>query len=189
MSLVRRVLVGVGCSFLCGQLYAQSPNLRVAGKAELRSSSSGQVTDGTLLYNSPGSTADAILKDMASRASVIFAGTVTAVKRGAEEDLRGNAATSMVEIDFAVDRAVRGSTPGSMYVMREWAGLWRDSPRFVVGQRLLMLLHAAGPAGLTSPVDGLDGAIPIRATTSTAGSSPSTPTTVQADGAPPGRPR
>jgi hypothetical protein len=31
-----------------------------------------------------------------------------------------------------------------------------------VGQRYLMLLHAPGVAGLSSPVGGMDGAIPIR---------------------------
>jgi hypothetical protein len=40
-----------------------------------------------------------------------------------------------------------------------WSG---DANRYQVGQRLLMMLHAPGASGLSSPVDGLDGAIPIR---------------------------
>jgi hypothetical protein len=47
--------------------------------------------------------------------------------------------------------------------MREWAGLWPgDNQRYRVGQRLLMLLYAPSPAGMSSPIGGLDGAIPIR---------------------------
>jgi hypothetical protein len=47
--------------------------------------------------------------------------------------------------------------------LREWSGLWvADNQRYRVGQRLLMLLHAPGAAGMSSPVGGLDGAIPIR---------------------------
>ena len=42
-------------------------------------------------------------------------------------------------------------------------GLWAgDNQRYRVGQRLLMLLHAPSAAGMSSPVGGLDGAIPIR---------------------------
>jgi hypothetical protein len=67
----------------------------------------------------------------------------------------------LVEITFSVDDAVRGVRGGS-YTLREWAGLWPggDEP-FRVGQRYLMLLHSPGAAGLSSPVGGMDGAIPI----------------------------
>jgi hypothetical protein len=75
-----------------------------------------------------------------------------------------NGATGVVEIEFAVEDAVRGVS-GSAYTLREWAGLWPvgDEP-FRVGQRYLMLLHSPGAAGLSSPVGGMDGAIPIRGT-------------------------
>jgi hypothetical protein len=56
---------------------------------------------------------------------------------------------------------VRGVAAGQVYVVRAGAGLWRDAPRFQVGQRRLMLLHAQAPGGMSSPVDGLDGAIPV----------------------------
>ncbi len=49
------------------------------------------------------------------------------------------------------------------YILREWAGLWAaGSQRYRVGQRLLMMLHAPSMGGMSSPVGGLDGAIPIR---------------------------
>lgn len=93
------------------------------------------------------------LRAMSVQADVIFAGQVTAVRRGT--------ASEVVEIDFAVEDAVRG-VRGGVYTLREWAGLWRDSDPFRPGERYLMLLHAPGRAGLSSPVGGGDGAIPIR---------------------------
>jgi len=95
------------------------------------------------------------LHGMVRLAPVIFAGQVVAV-RAADNAPRGT-----VEIEFAVEDAVRGVS-GSRYVLREWAGLWvaGEAP-FRVGQRYLMLLHAPGAAGLSSPVDGPDGAIPV----------------------------
>ena len=97
------------------------------------------------------------LHQMADKAGVIFIGQVIKVRRRDS----GNAAAGVVEITFEVDQAVRGCTVGS-YVLREWAGLWEgDDQRYRTGQRLLMLLHAPGASGMSSPVDGMDGAIPI----------------------------
>jgi hypothetical protein len=98
------------------------------------------------------------LHQMSDRAAVVFAGQVIAVRRPAA----GASASGVVEIEFRVDQAVRGVT-GSNYVLREWSGLWPgDRQRYHVGQRLLMLLQAPGSSGLSSPVGGMDGAIPIR---------------------------
>ena len=56
---------------------------------------------------------------------------------------------------------MRGCSTGT-YVLREWAGLWAaNETRYRVGQRRLMLLHAPGAGGMSSPVDGLDGALPV----------------------------
>jgi hypothetical protein len=95
---------------------------------------------------------------MEQMAGVIFAGQVIAVRRQVGND----GAAGVVQIEFAVDDAVCGASGGS-YTLREWAGLWPagDEP-FRVGQRFLMLLHAPSAAGLSSPVGGMDGAIPIR---------------------------
>lgn len=110
----------------------------------------------------PQPTADA-LHAMSRLAGVIFAGQVIAVRR--HDALNG--ATGVVEIDFAVDEAIRGVSGGA-YTLREWAGLWPAGEEpFRAGQRYLMLLHAPGPAGLSSPVGGSDGAIPIRGADST----------------------
>ena len=97
-----------------------------------------------------------VLRSMAKRAGVIFAGTVIAVDR---EDGAG-----FVEVRFRVDRVVRGPLQGSTYVLREWAGLWSGEPeRYRTGARLLMLLTGRGRSGMSAPVDGMAGAIPVTA--------------------------
>jgi hypothetical protein len=103
----------------------------------------------------PGS--EDALHAMTRMAAVIFAGRVIAIRRHQGVD----GATGIVEIDFAVDDAIRGVCAGA-YPLREWAGLWPAGYEpFAVGQQYLMLLHAPGAAGLSSPVGGSDGAIPI----------------------------
>jgi hypothetical protein len=99
----------------------------------------------------------AALHDMTRLAGVIFAGCVISLRRRA--GVAGAAGT--VEIEFAVENAIRG-VAGSSYTLREWAGLWAagDEP-FRVGQRYLVLLHAPGASGSSSPIGGADGAIPI----------------------------
>jgi hypothetical protein len=100
-----------------------------------------------------------VLHQMSDRADVIFMGQVLTVRlpEGA------GPASGIVEIEFRVDQAIRGCKSGQPYVLREWGGLWTGSSgRYRVGQRLLMLLHAPSRGGMSSPVGGLDGAIPIR---------------------------
>ncbi len=95
-----------------------------------------------------------VLHQLSDKAEVIFAGQVLAIRRP-----NGG----VVEVEFRVDQAIRGCTAGTPYILHEWAGLWAgDNQRYRVGQRLLMLLHAPSAAGMSSPVGGLDGAIPIR---------------------------
>ena len=105
----------------------------------------------------PQSVEDALHR-MSDRAAVVFVGQVTAVRR-----VDGGAAgPGVVEVSFHVDQAVRGCAAGGTYVLREWAGLWAaNAARFRVGQRRLMMLHAPGAGGMSSPVGGMDGAIPV----------------------------
>jgi len=99
-----------------------------------------------------------VLHQMSNRADVIFVGQVVAI-RPHDGDGMGS---GFVEVDFEVDQAIRGCAGGA-YALREWAGLWSgEANRYRVGQRLLMMLHAPGASGLSSPVGGLDGAIPIQ---------------------------
>jgi hypothetical protein len=95
-----------------------------------------------------------ILHQLSDKADVVFAGQVLAIRRPND---------GVVEVEFRVDQAIRGCTAGTPYVVREWAGLWAgDDQRYRVGQRLLMLLHGPSAIGMSSPIGGLDGAIPIR---------------------------
>ena len=110
----------------------------------------------------PAQTVEDALHQMSDSAGVIFIGEVTAIRsvNGA------NGASGIVEVDFRVDQAVRNCTSNSTYTLREWAGLWAaGDQRYRTGQRLLMLLHAPGPSGISSPVGGMAGAIPVRAST------------------------
>jgi hypothetical protein len=96
-----------------------------------------------------------VLHQLSDKADVVFAGQVVAIRRPND--------TSWVEVEFRVDQAIRGCSVGTPYVLREWAGLWTaGNQRYRVGQRLLMLLHAPSASGMSSPVGGLDGAMPIR---------------------------
>lgn len=99
------------------------------------------------------------LHQMSDQAGVVFVGEVVAIRHRAGE----NGASGVVEIDFRVDQAIRGCTAGGIYTLREWSGLWSGGDqRYRIGQRRLMLLHTPGAAGMSSPVGGMDGAIPIR---------------------------
>jgi hypothetical protein len=115
----------------------------------------------------PPQTVEDALHEMSDAAGVIFAGQVMSVKV-----VQGSmGAPGVVEVRFRVDQAVRGCSAGGTYVLKEWQGLWEGgNARYRVGQRLLMLLRAPGAAGLSSPVGGMDGAIPIRGVESQIGS-------------------
>jgi hypothetical protein len=121
---------------------------------------------------SPPSDIGAALSAMSAQAAVIFAGEVQSVKRtGATSTTLGGSA-GIVEIQFQVENAVKGVVAGSTYTMREWAGLWNGISTanglgggglecFHVGERALYFLRAPGPGGLSSPVDGMDGVLPL----------------------------
>jgi hypothetical protein len=103
------------------------------------------------------------LHQMSDLAGVIFVGEVTAVRHPNADP----GSSGFVEVDFRIDQAVRGCTTGSTYTLREWAGLWQGGDeRYRPGHRLLMLLHSPNAAGISSPVAGMDGAIPLRAAAS-----------------------
>lgn len=111
----------------------------------------------------PPQTIEEALHQMSDLASIIFVGEVTAIRERPGQQ----GASGIIEIDFHIDQAVRGCTAGSTYTLREWPGLWEaGDQRYRIGQRLLMMLHAPGAAGISSPVDGMNGAIPVVPATS-----------------------
>lgn len=124
---------------------------------------------------SPGDAA--ALRAIAAQAGIIFAGQVLSVDWPKRQDKPallpavGTAAYgqpgsgAVVTVRFRVDAALRGCADGDVFTLREWAGLWSaQAPRYLPGARLLMLLPPAGPAGLSAPVGGTDGAIPLTGT-------------------------
>jgi len=99
----------------------------------------------------PVTTEDA-LHEMLAQAGVVFTGQVTAIRHTG----------SILEVDFAIDEAILGVTSSTTYTLHEWTGpAPAASHQFEIGRRYLMFLHARGPGGLSSPVGGPDGAIPI----------------------------
>jgi hypothetical protein len=99
----------------------------------------------------PPDTVGNALRSLASRSGVAFVGQVQSIKP------KGG----VVEIVFCVDQAILGSAASS-YTLREWSGLWPPGQhRYAVGQRVLIFLHQPGAAGLSTPVDGMTGIIPI----------------------------
>ena len=99
----------------------------------------------------PDKSIEAALQSLHMRAAVAFRGEVLAVQR----------VGGVVEVQFRVDEWLKGGA-GSAYLLREWAGLWAAGERrYRVGQRVVLFLHAAGASGMASPVDGLDGVLPM----------------------------
>lgn len=106
----------------------------------------------TLATSPTTQTVEDVLHHLSDRAGVIFIGQVLATRQSA----------GVAEIDFRVDTPILGCTPGP-YTLREWAGLWTtNGNRYRVGQRLLMFLYPPGRSGMSSPVEGLHGAVPVR---------------------------
>jgi hypothetical protein len=99
----------------------------------------------------PAESVGAELRGLASRAGVVFVGQVQKIEP------KGG----VVEITFTVQQPVLGVVGGS-YVMREWAGRWTGgTQRYWVGERAMFFLHAPSAAGLSSPVEGMMGVVPV----------------------------
>ena len=147
---------------LCAaSLAAQSSEMSRAEAAGI-----GEPAGLSLASQSVPTAADAVITDMARVAGVIFAGWVTAIRRPAGAARPNeNAAEGFVEVDFRVEEAVRGPASNSTFTLREWSGLWSASggnERYRIGQHLLVFLYEPDIYGLSSPVHGRDGAVPLR---------------------------
>lgn len=89
--------------------------------------------------------------NLADRAATIFVGQIVGIHREA----------GTVEVRFRVEQTVRGAT-GPTVVLREWGGNWAPGQvRYVVGMRVLAFLHGRSAAGLSSPVHGAEGLVPV----------------------------
>jgi hypothetical protein len=102
------------------------------------------------------------LRHLSAHAGTAFLGTVQTI------ELPTPAQPGVVTITFQVITPVLGS-PGSVFTVHEWAGLWTlGRQRYTLGQRALFFFHPPNDAGLSSPVDGMEGIIPLIPTTADA---------------------
>lgn len=102
---------------------------------------------------------EAVLHRMSDNAAIIFVGQVIAIRPHVEQ----GSSSGYVEVEFQINRPIRGCNSGT-YILREWSGLWQgNANRYRVGQHLLMFLHTPSPSEMTSPVDDMNGAVPLRA--------------------------
>ena len=92
-----------------------------------------------------------VMRSLTARAGVIFVGEV--------EKIRPTG--GVMEIIFGIQQRVVGDL-GDTYILREWAGRWAAGQQhYRVGQRAMIFLNAPNAAGLSSPVDGMAGVIPL----------------------------
>jgi hypothetical protein len=142
-----------GCVLLVGLGVGSAKAQLAVGRAAGGPLPEGVQADGVVM---PDASVGSALVNLASRASVVFVGQVEKIER------KGG----LVEVRFAVEQPVMGEV-GSTYTLREWSGLWTGGrQRYFVGQRAMVFLHAPGTSaggseGLSSPVDGMDGVVPV----------------------------
>jgi hypothetical protein len=127
----------VGLFFVCGSAVLHA-------RAQAQSSAVGYAP--TLEHS-----VDEALQDLMTRAGVAFVGTVTKIERQG----------GVVAVTWNVEQALSGQ-PGRFYVQREWAGLWPAGlQRYRVGEHAMVFLHAPSAAGLSLPIDGMEGVVPV----------------------------
>ena len=99
-------------------------------------------------------TQEAVLRTLFDNAGTIFTGEVTAIRQAPY--------SSIIEVDFHVEDAIRG-VQNSTYTLHQWIThpLFLDAP-YQLGERNLLFLHALTPSGLSSPVGGQIGKIPLQ---------------------------
>ena len=98
------------------------------------------------------------LQRIASGAGTIFSGRVVSV---VPASVAHPERVATVTVTFKVENAVRAVKAGQIYSFREWAGLWSAGERYRVGQHLMLFLYPPGRLGLTSPVGGRSGVLPV----------------------------
>jgi hypothetical protein len=92
-----------------------------------------------------------VMRSLSARAGVIFVGQV--------EKIQPN--SGVVDIVFSVQQHVSGDV-GETYTLREWSGKWAGGQqRYRVGERAMVFLYPPNAAGISSPVDGMAGVVPI----------------------------
>jgi hypothetical protein len=92
-----------------------------------------------------------VMRSLSARAGVIFVGQV--------EKIQPNG--GVTDIVFNVQQRVSGEV-GATYTLREWSGRWAGGQqRYNVGERAMIFLYPPNAAGISSPVDGMAGVVPL----------------------------
>lgn len=159
ISRCSRVGGRVSAALLCSVLLSAAATAQRTLDQALRLQAQAQAVAGRPRMISPmtdavaqPATTEEALHALADQAAVIFVGVVKAVRQE----------NAVVRVEFQVEDGIRGTVTGGTYALQEWAGLWSPgAPRYTVGQRALLLLHAPSAAGFSSPVGGADGVVPI----------------------------
>ncbi len=112
-------------------------------------------------------------KQLSRRAGMIFAGTVLAPAVGpvtnwiAKRDqlaLGTSPGTApSVQLSFYIDEAIAGVKQGQVLTIHEWTGALPAQRPMRRGQHFLIFLYPPSRLGLTSPVGGPLGQVPLRA--------------------------
>ena len=129
--------------------------LAVAASARVATAQFAKETVGSERFSAPITTGASdvlsVMRSLSARAGVIFVGQV--------EKIQPNA--GVMEIVFSVQQHVSGEV-GDTYTLREWSGRWAGGQqRYTVGQRVMIFLYPPNDAGISSPVDGMAGVVPL----------------------------
>ena len=121
--------------------YADAQNFEQHGPEEMQAADQASASTGV----------GEVLHDLAARAGVVFVGRVESI------EIKGG----VTEVAFSVQKPVIGEV-GTTYTVREWGGRWAGGQEhYRIGQRALIFLYAPNEAGLSSPVDGMAGVVPV----------------------------
>jgi hypothetical protein len=133
-------------------------NAQTNERADTQSPQSANTTTLTL----PPATVGQILREMTAQAGVVFIGRVRAIRFDAAPLASHQAGTVTITLDVLLPISVTQGTLAASYVLREWSGLWTmGRQRYVVGQQALFFLRPPNTVGLSTPVGGQTGIVPL----------------------------
>lgn len=94
---------------------------------------------------------------------MIFAGTVLSAAHQSHVTDRSAQGTPVAELDFRVDEPIAGTgvARGETLQIHEWLGALSMHRPMLPGQRFLVFLYPLSRLGLTSPVGGSNGEVPL----------------------------
>lgn len=106
------------------------------------------------------------LRQMTEQSGAVFVGRVQAIHFDTAPLASQQAGTVTITLEVLTPiYAANGSLAGH-YTLREWGGLWTmGRQRYAVGQRALFFLRPPNAAGISTPVGGQIGVVPLVPTT------------------------